>query len=102
MMMAPDSSKPPSSRLDDALLKAVRLALHGAETGSEHAAALQASLLLVAAEARANNILPEQVLVRLKEAWSSLPEVHAMHDAHEQARLLERVVTLCIREYYSA
>jgi len=102
MMMAPDSSQPPSSRLDDELLKAVRLALHGHEHGSEHGAALQSSLLLVATEARARNILPEQLLVRLKEAWSSLPEVRAMHDAHEQARLLERVVTMCIREYYNA
>jgi hypothetical protein len=102
MMMAHDSSQPPSSRLDDELLNAVRLALRGYEHDAEHASALQASLMLVATEARARNILPEHLLVRLKEAWSSLPEVRAMHDSHEQARLLERVVTICIREYYNA
>jgi hypothetical protein len=102
MMMAHDSSLPPSSRLDDELLNAVRVALRGYESDAEHASALQASLLLVATEARARAILPEQLLVRLKEAWSSLPEVRAMRDSQEQARLLERVVTMCIREYYNA
>jgi hypothetical protein len=102
MMMAHDSSPPPSSRLDDELLNALRIALRGGENGAEHASALQASLLLVATEARARDILPEQLLVRLKEAWSSLPEVRAMRDAQQQARLLERVVTMCIREYYNS
>jgi plasmid stability protein len=101
MMMAHDSSPPPSSRLDDELRNAVRVALHGHQTDAENASALRASLLLVATEARARDILPEQLLVRLKETWSSLPEVRAMRDSQEQARLLERVVTMCIREYYN-
>ena len=103
-MMAHDSSQPPSSRLDDELLNAVRLALrgHAHEHDGEHASALQASLLLVATEARARDMLPEHLLVRLKEAWSALPEVRAMRDTNEQTRLLERVVTMCIREYYNA
>ena len=101
-MMAHDSSPPPSSRLDDELLNAIRIALRGNATDVEHSSALQASLLLVATEARARDILPEQLLVRLKETWSSLPEVRAMRDAQQQARVLERVVTMCIREYYNA
>ena len=101
-MMAHDSSPPPSSRLDEELLNALRVALRGKASDAEHASTLQASLVLVATEARARDILPEQLLVRLKEAWSSLPEVRAMRDSQEQARLLERVVTMCIREYYNA
>ena len=101
MSMAHDSSHPPSSRLDDELLHAVRLALSGDELDADDASALHASLLLVTTEARARNILPEQLLVRLKEAWGSLPDVRAMHDTHEQARLLQRLVTLCIREYFN-
>jgi hypothetical protein len=100
MSAAHDSSQPWSSRLDDELQHAVRLALRGDD--AEDADALQGSVLLVASEARARNILPEQLLVRLKEAWSSLPEVRAMRDSHEQARLLQRVVRMCIREYYNA
>ena len=101
MMMAHDSGQPPSGRIDDASLDAVRLALreylHDAD-----ASALQASLLLVSTEARARNVLPEQLLVTLKELWNTLPEVRAMSDAGQQVRLLQRVVTMCIHEYYNA
>lgn len=99
MMMAHDSSQPPSGRIDVASLDAVRLALR-AYLHSEDASALQASLLLVSSEARARNVLPEQLLVTLKELWSTLPEVRAMTDAGQQVRLLQRVVTMCIRAYY--
>lgn len=101
MMMAHDSTTP-SSRLDDESLNSVRLALRGYLQDSRNPSALQASLLLLATEARARSILPEQLLVTLKETWSSLPEVRAMKDSGEQVRLLQRVVTMCIREYYNA
>jgi len=45
---------------------------------------------------------PEQLLVVLKDVWSSLPEVRSMTNTREQINLLQRVVTMCIREYYSA
>jgi hypothetical protein len=101
MMMAHDPGASPS-RLDAESLNSVRLALRGYLRDSQDPSALQASLLLVATEARAQNILPEQLLIILKETWSSLPEVRAMSDAGEQVRLLQRVVTMCIREYYNA
>ncbi len=102
MMMAHDSSQPPSGRIDDASLDAVRLALRAYLHDSEDTSALQASLLLVSTEARARNVLPEQLLVTLKELWNSLPEVRAMTDAGRQVRLLQRVVSMCIHEYYDA
>jgi len=101
-MMAYDSSQPPSSRLDDALLSALRLAMRGYLKDAEDPTALRASLVLVASDARARAILPEQLLVTLKEVWSSLPEVRAMSDSGQQVRLLQRVVTMCIKEYYGA
>jgi hypothetical protein len=56
----------------------------------------------MAGEARARSILPEQLLVVLKDVWSSLPEVRSTHESREQISLLQRVVTMCIKEYYSA
>ncbi|HKH90203.1 MAG TPA: hypothetical protein VKA54_00295 [Gemmatimonadaceae bacterium] len=100
MMMAHDSSPPPS-RLDDESLNAVRLALRAYLRDAENSSALQSALLLVATEARTRDILPEHLLVTLKELWSTLPEVRAIADADEQVRLLQRVVTMCIREYYN-
>ena len=101
MMMAPDSSQSPPGRLDDASLDAVRVALRTYLRDPDDTSALQASLVLVATEARAREILPEQLLVTLKDLWSTLPEVRALTDAGQQVRLLQRVVTMCIREYYN-
>ena len=45
--------------------------------------------------------MPEQLLIVLKDIWSGLPEVRSMSDARAQTSLLQRVVTMCIKEYYS-
>jgi hypothetical protein len=101
MMMAYDSSQTPSSRLAEDTIDAVRAALRQyLATGSS--SVLQASLLRMASEAREKAILPEHVLIVLKDVWNALPEVRAMTDTGEQIRLLQRVVTMCISEYYSA
>jgi hypothetical protein len=102
MMMAHDSSHTPPSRLDDETVAAVRDALRAYLASSADAVPLQNALLMMSAEARARALLPEQLLVVLKDVWAALPEVRAMTDAAEQVRLLQRVVTMCIKEYYSA
>jgi hypothetical protein len=102
MMMAHDSSNTPSSRLDDETVSAVRNALRAYLHDSNDPSALQVSLLMMASEARARTILPEQLLIVLKDVWNSLPEVRSMTDAQQQIGMLQRVVTMCIKEYYSA
>ena len=102
MMMAHDSSHPPPSRLDDETVAAVRDALRTYLSRTPQPAALQRALVRMSAEARDRSILPEQLLVVLKDVWGTLPEVRAMTDTGEQVRLLQRVVTMCIKEYYSA
>jgi len=101
MMMAHDSSHTPPSRLDDATVAAARAALRAYLANGADSAALRGALLRMSTEARAREILPEQLLVVLKDVWGSLPEVRAMTDVGEQVRLLQRVVTMCIKEYYS-
>ena len=102
MMMAHDSSHPPPSRLDDETVAAVRAALRAYLAGPAGAAALRTALVAMAAEARGKGMMPEQLLVVLKDLWSGLAEVRAMSDVGEQVRLQQRVVTMCIKEYYSA
>jgi len=63
---------------------------------------LQQALVRMSAEARDKDVRAEHLLVLLKDAWHSLPEVRVMTDTTEQVRLLQRVVTMCIKEYYSA
>lgn len=101
-MMAHDSGNTPPGRLDDASIDALRAALRAYLQDSQDPSKLQPSLLAIAAEARARAILPEHLLVVLKEIWSGLPEVRSMKSSREQVDLLQRVVTMCIKEYYSA
>ena len=101
-MMAHDPGGASPGRLDEASIDAVRASLRAYLQDSQDPAALQASLLTFASEARARSIMPEQLLIVLKDIWSGLPEVRAMSDARAQTSLLQRVVTMCIKEYYSA
>ena len=102
MMMAFDSSRTPPSRLDDETIASVRAALRGYLANANDAAPLRASLLRMATDARGKAMLPEQLLVVLKEVWGGLAEVRAMNDMDQQIRMQQRVVTMCIKEYYSA
>ena len=101
MMMAHDSSPGPNilaketiDAVRDALVQYVSAPACGDELG--------ATLRRMAAEARDRSMLPEQLLIVLKDIWYSLPSVRSMSDSTEQVRLLQRVVTMCIKEYYSA
>lgn len=100
-MVAHDSSSPPPSRLAVETVHALREALRRYLSNGLTPSPLQAALFRVAREAREKDILPEQLLIVLKDIWSGLPEVRAMTDSAEQTRLLQRVVTMCIKEYYS-
>ena len=102
MMMAHDSGHTPPDRLDDASIENLRAALRAYLQDSEDPSLLQPSLLAIASEARARDILPEQLLVVLKDTWSGLPEVRSKMNSRQQVNLLQRVVTMCIKEYYSA
>jgi len=101
MMMAFDSSPTPPSRLDDATVAAVREALRDYLRDGSDPGALQVTLKTMSTEARAKDLRAEQLLVVLKEVWGSLPEVRSMTDTTAQIRTLQRVVTMCIKEYYS-
>lgn len=100
MMMAFDSSQTPPSRLDPETVARLRTALSAylAHPGDRNQ--LQAALITLADDARAKSILPEHLLVMLKDVWNGLPAVRGMTDSTEQVTLLQRVVTMCIKEYY--
>jgi len=100
MMMAHDSSPTPPGGLAEDTIDAVRSALAHYLRAPGNPVQLRAALNRMADEARTKAILPEHLLITLKQLWTSLPEVRAVGDANEQTRMLQRVVTMCIREYY--
>jgi hypothetical protein len=101
MMMAYDSSQTPPSRLDDATLEALRAALRQYLIDDSSPEPLQGALARMASEARDKRMMPEHLLIALKDTWAALPEVRALPETGHQVRMLQRVVTMCIKEYFS-
>lgn len=99
-MMAPDST-PKSPQLSAASVAALRTALL-AYLENRETPALERSLNTIATEARTSHMHAEQLLIALKDVWFGLPHMQDTAEDEEQARLLQRVVTLCIRAYYAA
>ena len=91
---------PNTSVLDPATVTELRASLARSLAAGSHEDDLKPLLARAAAEARAKGIQAEQLLLALKDIWYSLPAVRGMRDPTEQIRLLQRVVTVCIKEYY--
>jgi hypothetical protein len=100
MMMAHDST-PDANALADETIDAVRIALIEYVDAPSRGERLGTALHMMAREARDRSILPERLLIVLKDIWYSLPSVRAMKEQEDQVRLLQRVVTMCIKEYYA-
>jgi len=100
MMMAHDPT-PDAPRLSAAARDALESALVTYLANPKDTDHLKSALQRVAIEAREKDVRAEHVLVALKDIWYELPQMRAVTDVDEQHRLLQRVVTLCIREYYA-
>src|SRR5258708_20232886 len=101
MMMAHDAGTPPPSPLADETIAALKDALRRYLSDGQSPSPLQTALMLAAREAHANHILPEQLLVPLKDLWSSLPQARAMSAPTEQVRLLHPHVTPVFHHYHT-
>jgi ActR/RegA family two-component response regulator len=100
MMMAHDPGPAPAI-LATQTIEAVRVAMVQYISAPSQSDDLRDALHRMAADAREKTVLPEQLLIVLKDVWYELPGVQAMSDTTEQVHLLQRVVTMCIREYYA-
>jgi hypothetical protein len=98
-MMAHDSTSDPGA-LGAETIDAVRSALTQYVAAPDDSEPLRRALHTMAAEAHEKSIMAEQLLVVLKDVWYSVPVVGPARDPVEQVRLLQRVVTICIKEYY--
>jgi hypothetical protein len=100
MMMAHDSSAG-RPQLSAESVSDLTTALERYARNEANIAAIQPALRRVAEEARATRVHAEQLLVLLKDVWFGLPVVRSAPDSDAQHQLLQRLVTLSIREYYS-
>jgi hypothetical protein len=100
MMMAHDSSAG-LPQLSAESVSELTAALERYSRSEADIAAIQPALRRVAEEARHKKVHAEQLLVLLKDVWFGLPAVKNAADADGQHQLLQRIVTLSIREYYA-
>ena len=100
-MMAQDSPSP-RRQLSAEAIGSLESALQKYLVGEPESAGLQSTLRQVAAEARERGIHAEQMIMLLKDLWFQLPEIRSAAPGDQQPELLQRAVTLCIREYYAS
>lgn len=105
MVMTPhtDGGPPsPSYALPDRVVSRLRTAVgRSAVDPAADDTMLRAAIADVAADARAREVRPEQLLPVFKTLIDSLPELHAATTRIEEARLRERMITLCIKSYFA-
>lgn len=100
MMMVQDSP-PDRPKLSQESIAVLESALQQYLADPSQPDALQPALRRVAAEARERKIHAEHLLLILKDVWFALPQIRTAPEGESQNRLLQRIVTLCIREYYA-
>jgi hypothetical protein len=102
-MIQHDMGPMPPNALAQETVDAVRRALqrYACSPAGEPTPELGTALHALAREARLKQVPPEHLLVTLKGVWQGLPEVENARDHDEQTRLLQRIVTICIKEYFA-
>lgn len=85
-------------------LVVVRCALAANPPGSSAIALGGATYRMIRAlcdEAHRQHEPAERLIIALRRAWASLPEVRRFPRADPRAGIIDRVITLCIQEYYT-
>lgn len=102
-MMAHDTGPNPPNAVSEETVEAVRAAIaRYLAKPRDPPTDLRVALQAVAREARAKSVPPEHVLVILKSIWYEMPEVRSVETEPERTRVLQRIVTMCIKEYFAA
>ena len=93
-----DDSQP--SALSERATTALRSALQGQlrQPSADHS--LRRALRALCVEARTKDLRAEQLIVLFKRAWHSLPESRGP-DTRKKQELLDRLITICVQEYYA-
>ena len=100
MAMAQDAGQPVDRKLDNDTLERIgEVLVEYIASPDSTGDGLRDALRDLADDARAKQIPPEYLLVVLKDLWRSLPQLRSATPSDE-ARLLQRVVSMSIAQYY--
>lgn len=98
--MAPDPAPTPGPTPSRATLDHLHRALLSFVRREQPDDALRTALGRLSTEARERGVPPEAVLVHLKQEWNALPLVDSRSGPNDREAALQRVVTMCIKEYF--
>ncbi len=87
-------------RHDSEYEAALRAAIARCARGDAREDELRDALRRYARDAQRRHMRAEEVVIAFKTMWSAFAEAGDALERLEQQRLLERLVSLCIREYY--
>lgn len=90
----------PDSQFAERAGTALRSALQGHLRQPVTDETLRRALHALCTDARTKSLRPEHLIVIFKQVWGSLPEVQG-RSANRRQDLLDRIVTICIEEYYA-
>jgi hypothetical protein len=63
---------------------------------------LRSDLQAVCRAAKRQNMRVEYLIIAFKDAWRSLPEARMLPQGSQGIELLNRIITLCIAEFYAS
>lgn len=89
-----------SDLLSERALTAVRSAFQGQLRHPSSDLATRRALRALCLEARTRELRAEQLIVLFKRIWHSLPESRG-RDTHKKQQMLDRMITICVEEYYA-
>lgn len=102
MTVRPPSRDPLPPPLSDGVIAPLRQAIGMlALDPAGDDAPLRAAIDGVVTEAHGREMRPEQLIPLFKSVLDSLPEMHGAQSRLEEARLRERLITLCIKSYFA-
>ncbi len=84
----------------DGAFDALRSALLDVVDGRSSYTELRAPVRRLCIFAHSEDVSAEQLLVRFKELWASLPPLAGLPRGRQRNDLMARVATMCIEEYY--
>lgn len=84
----------------DSAFDALRTALLDVVTGQATSADLRGPVRRLCIFAHAQDMRAEELLVRFKQVWSSLPPLAELPRGRQRNDLMAQVATMCIEEFY--
>lgn len=84
----------------DSAFEALRVGLLEVVEGKRDYTQLREPVRQVCVFAHSEDVSAEQLLVRFKELWASLPPLAGLPRGRQRNDLMARVATMCIEEFY--